>query len=146
MVIETPIVVRPTEVDTFGHVNNAKYLEYFEWARFDWFKAIGLTVEHFRSGLAIVVANVNVNFRREASVDERLVVRTRLASRGRSSLKFAQELVNERGEVITDAETTGVMFDTQTRRSTPIPDDLAHRLDSALVPFPRPQTGTAEAS
>ena len=27
------IVVRPTEVDVNGHVNNAKYVEYMEWGR-----------------------------------------------------------------------------------------------------------------
>jgi len=26
-------VVRPTEVDVNGHVNNAKYVEYMEWGR-----------------------------------------------------------------------------------------------------------------
>jgi acyl-CoA thioester hydrolase/thioesterase-3 len=25
------IIVRPTEIDVNGHVNNAKYLEYLEW-------------------------------------------------------------------------------------------------------------------
>ena len=27
------IVVRPTEVDVNGHVNNTKYVEYMEWGR-----------------------------------------------------------------------------------------------------------------
>lgn len=31
------IEVRPTEIDVMGHVNNAKYLEYMEWGREDWY-------------------------------------------------------------------------------------------------------------
>jgi thioesterase III len=30
------IEVRPTELDSMGHVNNAKFLEYMEWSREDW--------------------------------------------------------------------------------------------------------------
>ena len=33
------IVVRPTEIDVNGHVNNAKYLEYLEWGREEWYEA-----------------------------------------------------------------------------------------------------------
>ena len=32
------IVVRPTEVDVNGHVNNAKYVEYMEWGREEWYE------------------------------------------------------------------------------------------------------------
>ncbi|MGO8899184.1 MAG: acyl-CoA thioesterase [Isosphaeraceae bacterium] len=33
------IVVRPTEVNVNGHVNNAKYVEYMEWGRKDMIRA-----------------------------------------------------------------------------------------------------------
>jgi Thioesterase-like superfamily len=36
------IVVRPTEVDVNGHVNNAKYVEYMEWGREEWYERQGL--------------------------------------------------------------------------------------------------------
>ena len=36
------IVVRPTEIDVNGHVNNAKYVEYLEWGREEWYERNGL--------------------------------------------------------------------------------------------------------
>jgi hypothetical protein len=38
-VLET--VVRCTEIDVNGHVNNARYVEYLEWGREAWYEAHG---------------------------------------------------------------------------------------------------------
>ncbi len=127
----TPITVRSTELDAYGHVNNAKYLEYFEWGRFDWVEALALPAP-VAERLSFVVANVNVNFRKEARRGDALNVETRLTRRGRSSLELSQVLRNARGETVADAVVTGVTFDPVARKSAPIPDDLAPYLDAAL--------------
>lgn len=134
MVTETGIVVRSTEVDVYGHVNNAKYLEYLEWGRFDWAEATGLTPERVGPDLGLVVANINVNYRREARTGDRLVVKTRLAARSRRSIRFTQVVVDAAGERVADAEVTAVVFDLRTRRSAEMPDELAARLDALVSP------------
>lgn len=40
--------IRPTELDSFGHVNNARYLEFLEWARAEWGRVRGLSYDKFR--------------------------------------------------------------------------------------------------
>lgn len=42
-----PIIVRSTEIEVNGHVNNAKYLEYFEWGREEWYEQCALPYETF---------------------------------------------------------------------------------------------------
>nr|WP_240979106.1 thioesterase family protein [Longimicrobium terrae] len=124
------IEVRSTELDALGHVNNAKYMEYLEWGRFEWVKANGIPLDFFgKSRLSTVLVNVNINFRHEANLGDRLSVRTWLAEMGRSSFRIGQEIVNQRGERITDATVTSVMFDTTTRSSVYIPDEIRHRLE-----------------
>ncbi|MBB4635429.1 YbgC/FadM family acyl-CoA thioesterase [Longimicrobium terrae] len=130
MITTMDIEVRSTELDALGHVNNAKYMEYLEWGRFEWVKANGIPLDFFgKSRLSTVLVNVNINFRHEANLGDRLSVRTWLAEMGRSSFRIGQEIVNQRGERITDATVTSVMFDTTTRSSVYIPDEIRHRLE-----------------
>ena len=65
------IEVRSTEIDVLGHVNNAKYLEYLEWGREDWYNRIGLPFEAFSEmGVGTVTVNININYRKEARLGE----------------------------------------------------------------------------
>jgi thioesterase-3 len=119
------IEVRSTDLDALGHVNNARYVEYLEWGRFEWVRENGIPIDLFgRDRLTTVLVNVNVNFRREACLGDKLRVHTWLAELGRRSFRFGQELLGEDGARVADAVVTSVMFDTATRASVAIPDDL----------------------
>ncbi len=134
MVNELRIEVRSTELDTLGHVNNAKYQEYLEWGRFEWVKRSGLPVDALgREGFATVIVNVNINYRREARLGEKLTIRTWLSGLGNSSLRIGQEVRNERGDVVCDAAVTSATFDTATRRSVPIPEEIRAMLEERVV-------------
>ena len=86
MVTSLEIVVRPTEIDVNGHVNNAKYVEYLEWGREDWYERNGLPSERLLGlGAVTVTVNLNLNFRRECRQGEALIVATRPERLGRAS-------------------------------------------------------------
>lgn len=133
MVNELEIEVRSTELDALGHVNNAKYLEYLEWGRFEWVAQAGVALDSFgRGGVGTVIVNVNINYRREATLGERLTIRSWLAGMGGSSFRIGQEIVNARGQTVCDAVVTSVMFDTRTRASVPIPAELRSTLEGLV--------------
>lgn len=70
---EFELTVRSTDVDMIGHVNHAKYLEYLEWARFEWLDEIGLTMEEFhRRQLLPVVVHVSIDYIKELKFNERI--------------------------------------------------------------------------
>ena len=74
---ELELTVRSTEIDVNGHVNNAKYLEYLEWGREDWYERAGLDYAAFlEMGIQTVTVNININYRRECVQGERLIVHT----------------------------------------------------------------------
>ena len=80
-----------TEIDVLGHVNNAKYLEYLEWGREDWYNRIGLPFEAFSEmGVGTVTVNININYRKEARLGEKLTIRTRPLRKGKSSFVLEQ--------------------------------------------------------
>jgi thioesterase III len=120
------IVVRPTEVDVNGHVNNAKYVEYMEWGREEWYERQGLAYDRlFALGAVTVTANLNLNFRRECRQGEVLVITTRPERLGRTSFVLRQEIRNRDGALAADGLVTMVTIDPATRKSRPVPDELA---------------------
>ncbi|MBX6395311.1 MAG: acyl-CoA thioesterase [Alicyclobacillaceae bacterium] len=120
------IIVRSTEIDVNGHVNNAKYLEYLEWGREEWYERAGLPYERFlEMGIQTVTVNININYRKECRQGDRLTIRTRPLKVGRTSFVLEQDIVNERGEIVADATVTSVTMDVTTRRARPVPEELA---------------------
>jgi thioesterase-3 len=120
------IVVRPTEVDVNGHVNNAKYVEYMEWGREEWYEKHGLPYERlFALGAVTVTVNLNLNFRRECRQGEVLTIVTRPERRGRTSFVLKQEVRKRDGAVAADGTITMVTIDPAARTSRPVPDELA---------------------
>jgi YbgC/YbaW family acyl-CoA thioester hydrolase len=120
------IVVRPTEVDVNGHVNNAKYVEYLEWGREEWYEKHGLPYDRlFALGAVTVTVNLNLNLRRECRQGEVLTILTRPERLGRTSFVLGQEVRRRDGEVAADGLITMVTIDPASRKSRPVPDELA---------------------
>jgi YbgC/YbaW family acyl-CoA thioester hydrolase len=120
------IVVRPTEVDVNGHVNNAKYVEYMEWGREEWYEGNGLPYDRLLAlGAVTVTVNLNLNFRQECRQGEVLTISTRPERLGRTSFVLYQEIRKRGGEIAADGVVTMVTIDPATRKSRPVPDELA---------------------
>ena len=112
------IVVRPTEIDVNGHVNNAKYLEYLEWGREEWYEAGNLQYDILkRLGVQTVTVNININYRKECGQGERLTIVTEPHAMGRTSYVLTQTIYNEQGELCADAAVTSVAMDVHTRKA-----------------------------
>ena len=74
---ETTIRVRYAETDRMGLLHHANYLVYFEQARTELLRSMGLTYKDLEDqGFLLVVTKVEVKFRRPAKYDDLLTVRT----------------------------------------------------------------------
>jgi len=125
MKVKLELIVRSTEIDVNGHVNNAKYLEYLEWGREEWYEAGRLPYETLKQlGVQTVTVNININYRKECRQGDRITVTTEPQSIGRSSYVLRQQIVNDHGELCADAQVTSVAIDVDTRKSRAVPDPL----------------------
>lgn len=124
------ITVRSTEVDFLGHVNNAKFLEYLEWGREEWYRNAGHSFAWMaKRGVGTVTVNININYRGECGQGDILLVKTAPAKTGKSSCVFDQEIVKKDGNSrVSDARVTIVFIDLETRKSMPIPEYLRNKL------------------
>jgi YbgC/YbaW family acyl-CoA thioester hydrolase len=122
-VLET--VVRCTDIDVNGHVNNARYVESLEWGREAWYEAHGFPYARLLAlGAITVVVSLNLNLRHACHQGDRLVI-TRAERRGRSSFVLAQRIERSDGVVAADAVVTAVTVDPATRRPRPLPETAA---------------------
>lgn len=120
---EIEIVVRSTEIDVNGHVNNAKYLEYLEWGREDWFEQQGLDYDTLKAaGAVTVVVHVSASYRKETMQNDRLRIRTTRGEVGNTSFRMIQQIMNQHDEVVIDAEFVIVTVNPDTHQKTRVPD------------------------
>ncbi|BBO74486.1 thioesterase [Desulfosarcina widdelii] len=129
----TEIMIRGYHMDVFGHVNNARYLEFLEearWALFD--HKMGLEVLA-QEGFVLTVVNININFRQPAFLHDLLMVETNVKKWGSRSAILYQQVKNKKDEhVIADAEVTFVMVDVKTQKATMLEGGLKERLVSLM--------------
>jgi len=129
VVLET--VVRCTEIDVNGHVNNAKFVEYLEWGREEWYDRHGFPYDRLLGlGAITVVVNINLNLRQACHQGDLLRIVTWPERRGRTSFALGQRIEKKDGTVTADAVVTLVMIDPTTRRSRPLPEEFARLFPS----------------
>jgi acyl-CoA thioester hydrolase len=117
MICECSLTVRTYDCDSYGHVNNAIYLHYLEYARYEFLKAIGFDYPKMISaGYGVYVARVEIDYKRSAVPDDALLIRSWPVKKGAVSGIIAQHIL--RGdELIVDAKVTWAFVDS---RGTPI--------------------------
>ena len=134
-VAETAIEVRSGEIDSFGHVNHAVFLHYFEHARFEALEAAGFDWPLLqRNDWQIYVVRIEVDYLAQARRGESLLVRTWAEGFRRTSMVLGQELVRDDGEpaptVVARARVTAVWIGPD-RRPMRVPDFVRRGLSGS---------------
>jgi acyl-CoA thioester hydrolase len=121
------IAVRWQDIDGLGHANHTVFLTYLEEGRDRWLRGHGIPRDEY------VVGRCTVHYRREIGPElEAVRVRCRAAEVGRSSLTTSEQLLDDDGNVLADAEFALVLWDPGERRSRPISDAERRSLQQNL--------------
>ncbi len=124
------IKVRGYHLDVFGHVNNARYLEFLEEGRWSAFEA-GFDLQQLAvKGYSFVVVNININYRRPAFLNEVLRVATQLKRLNHRSGVIHQAITLKGSNTpVADAEVTFVIFDNDKKSAVPLKGELKQYLE-----------------
>jgi acyl-CoA thioester hydrolase len=115
------------DVDAFGHVNNATYLTYFEWARAQmWFALNGL--EGKPTDIGFIVARAEVDFILQIGM-EPIEIRVRISEMRNTSFDTVYELRLGDGRLAATGKVVVVLFDWENQRKKPISDELRRRVE-----------------
>jgi acyl-CoA thioester hydrolase len=128
---EYRLTVRGYELDSFGHVNNAVYLNYIEQARWQILHDLDLLDYFFGNKLIMVVTELNIKYIQEAKLFDDLVVRTDFYKES-PFIIFDQEIVNTNTKRrITKAKAKALLLD-ENRIPVDFPESI-QKTDGELV-------------
>lgn len=127
MMFEYKFTVRGYELDSYGHVNHAVYLNYFEQARWELFLQAGLLEQMKADGLLLVVIEVNVRYSREINMFDEMVIHTEVA-RELPYLVFHQKLSFAAGGLKACSATVKTLFMEKGRMVRDIPESVMQKL------------------
>ena len=119
------ITVRGYHLDVFRHVNNARYLEFLEEARWAFLDAADVYARCEERGLGLAVAEIDIRYRKPAHLNDRIVVDAKIQEIGRATVKIDQTVtLKDSGARLADAAVTIALFNLNTGRPIRLDDDL----------------------
>jgi len=114
---EYPVQIREQHLDTFGHVNNAKYLELFEEARWDLITRNGYGLDEVvRRRVGPTILEVTLKFQRELRNRQAVVIRSWTESYAGKVARFTQQMIDEQGRVCCEGTFVFGLFDLTARK------------------------------
>ena len=90
-----PVRVYWEDTDAGGIVFYANYLKFFERARTEWLRSLGIQQQQLKeqTGAMFVVAETSVKYLRSARLDDELIVTASLQQSGRATLTIRQQVL-----------------------------------------------------
>lgn len=114
---EYALLIREFHLDSYGHVNNATYLEILEEARWDFITKNGYgykKVHELKQGP--VILEINIKFKSELKLRETVLIRTSMVDYKGKIGHIKQEIIKEDGNTAAEAIFTIGLFDLANRR------------------------------
>lgn len=115
--------VRGYEIDAFGHVNNANYLNYYEHARWCMLKDEGIDLNSFKDwDRWPVIAGIDIQYVKPIFMGDQVTIETRLVEYRRSSMQIEQKIMKG-SSTISTAKIRSVFVDGK-GKPAPLPEDV----------------------
>lgn len=121
----TRIEVRYAETDQMGVVHHSVYPIYFEQARVDWLRSMGMHYQKMEdSGVILPLNKLSVDYKRPAKFGDVLKVKTSLDQLPGATITFNYEIKNQNDELLTLGQTILVFVNEATRRPMRCPESI----------------------
>jgi acyl-CoA thioester hydrolase len=118
-----------------GVVHHANYPIYFEQARVDWLRAMGMHYQEMENkGIILPLSKLTIDYKKPARFGNILIVKTILNTLPSASIIFDYEIRNQNDDVLTLGQTVLVFVDLKTRRPMRCPQSI---MDLILKAIPK---------
>jgi acyl-CoA thioester hydrolase len=117
------------DTDAGGVVFYANYLKFFERARTEWLRVLGVGQQQLRdeTGAIFVVGETRVRYLRPARLDDALEITVILQQRGKASMDLRQQALRD-GELLAEGDIRIGCVDAASFRPRRMPATLLERL------------------
>ena len=131
--MSSPISVRATvlwsDMDAYGHVNNAVFFRWFELARMAYLDRCGLLDSYERSKVGVILHSTSCRFRAPVFHPDTIEVETRVTEIGED--RFTMEYVarsTAHATVVAEGSALVVCYDYTARKKVPLPQGIRERI------------------
>ena len=125
-----PTEVRYGDLDPQGHVNNAKYLTYFEQARVHYLIQLGLfSRDQSFMEIGVVIADIHIAYHAPTHYQDSIKVGVKTVKLGGKSIVLEQCVMNADTEkIMASGKVVMVTFDYQDLKSMPVPVEWKNKI------------------
>lgn len=111
-------MIKESHLDSFGHVNNAAYLQLYEEARWDFITAHGFGLDVIlKEKTGPVILDLQVRFKREIKNREGILIQSQSKELVSSKIMILeQKMINAEGKIASEALFTVGFFDMKERK------------------------------
>lgn len=111
------IRVSYSDTDQMGFVHHSNYLKYYETARWNLFRHLGITYKEIEeTGTLLPVVNVEMQYLKPAFYDEELVIETSITSAKGPKIILHYKILNEDHDLINIATITLAFVNAQSKK------------------------------
>ncbi len=120
------------DTDAGGIVFYANYLKYFERARTEWLRALGINQQELieQHGAMFVVKNVSIDYHAPAKLDDVITLTLSIEKLGRASVQFTQQ-ASRGADPLASARVKVGCVDRAALKPRPLPDAVAAKMRAA---------------
>ena len=113
----TNVRVRYGETDQMGVVYHGNYASYFEIARTEWLRNLGVTYKELENkGIMLPVISLFFNFIKSAKYDDVLTITVILKKKPLVKIEFDYEIYNQKKEKISTGNSVLAFMDMKTNK------------------------------
>jgi acyl-CoA thioester hydrolase len=126
---EVKIRVRYGETDRMGYVYYGNYAEYFEVARVEALRELGMNYKEMEeSGIMLPVYTLNVKYLKPAFYDDMLTIKTSIKEIPKARITFLHEIYNQKAELLNTGEVTLVFMETGNKKPIRAPENFLEKI------------------
>ena len=117
------------DMDAFGHVNNTRFIRWFETARIAHFQQVGIKTTE-AVGVAPILAHVSCDYLAPVEFPAEILAGARFTKVGYTSLhlEYVVTIADNPDQPVARGTGVIVMYDYDTAQKVPVPDDLKQRI------------------
>ena len=120
-----PLRVFYEDTDAGGIVYHANYIKYFERARTEWLRELGINHQALLAqDIAFAVRSAQVDYLLPAQLDQQLTVKCAISELRRATVMFSQLISNEQGQVLCTGKFKVACINMKTHKPVRIPSHI----------------------
>ncbi len=127
-----PTEVRYGDLDPQGHVNNAKYLTYFEQARIYYLIKLGLfSKDQSFMEVGVIIADIHITYHSTTHYGDDIKVGVKITKIGTKSITVEQCVMDAKtGKLMASGTVVMVTFDYEGLKTIPVPEEWKQKISA----------------